>query len=97
MNRNYIMENLRAYWPKKPFEFWNRLATPIYNGRYKELFKYICEENKKHYEGGYEHLIGDLSKLSENYYVSGKSLEEEFKLKPISKPNFFGWKYKGSK
>ena len=37
MNRNHIMENLRAYWPKKPFEFWNQLATPIYNGRYKEL------------------------------------------------------------
>ena len=100
MNRNHIMENLRAYYPKKPFEFWNRLATPIYEGRYQELFEYICEENKKHkkhYEGGYEHLIGDLSKLNENYYVSGKSLEEEFKLKPISKPNFFGWKYKGSK
>jgi hypothetical protein len=41
--------------------------------------------------------MGDLSKLNENYYVSNKSLEEEFKLKPISKPNFFGWKYKRSK
>ena len=41
--------------------------------------------------------MGDLSKLNENYYVSGKSLEEEFKLKPVSKPNFFGWKYKGSR
>ena len=96
MSRNYIMENLRAYYPKNSFEFLDRLTTPIYKGRYKELFKYICEENKKNYDG-YEHLMGDLSKLNENYYVSGKSLEEEFKLKPVSKPNFFGWKYKGSR
>ena len=96
MSRNYIMENLRAYYPKKSLEFLDRLTTPIYKGRYKELIKYICEENKKNYDG-YEHLMGDLSKLNENYYVSGKSLEEEFKLKPVSKPNFFGWKYKGSR
>ncbi len=44
---------------------------------------------------GYEHLMGDLSKLNENYYVSGKSLEEEFKLKPISKPNFLVGNIKG--
>ena len=96
MSRNYIMENLRAYYPKKSLEFLDRLTTPIYKGRYKELFKYICEENKKNYDG-YEHLMGDLSKLNENYYVSGKSLAEEFILKPIEKSSNFGWKYKGSK
>ena len=91
MSRNYIMENLRAYYPKKSLEFLDRLTTPIYEGRYKELFKYICEENKKNYNNPQESLAKKFQD-NLNEFINKLEIDDNEKkyLKTVTPHNYTG-------